>query len=317
VRALGFSLGIALAAAASGPAAAGAQAPPLPSSARAEALRLLRPGDSLRLRYPERLFEARLLGLEADSIRLRAGGRDWAVPVAPLDSLWVQHSGFGQGVAIGGMTGLFVTSVPGLVLCVALGVFEVCRILLEPIFHAAEKLGPRVVQMVGISAIGAGLGAVVGGLFGLGVRRWDVAYPSPRFEDRTLRMEPGSGGGLLLDLSFEPVRIGPADSLLARATWTNTTSDTLELLESECPLRLRLALGGSREELFPSGCTPGLRVARLPPGTTYRQMWVRPRLVRGGYTAEVSAIVLAPGRADPLSAEGSTRVTARAGFRVD
>jgi hypothetical protein len=234
-----------------------------------------------------------------------------------LDSVWVQRTRLSEGVSVGVMTGLVLTSVPGFIMCVGLGISGVCQVLLEPVFHAAEKLGPRVIQTVGIIGIGAGVGAVIGGLFGLATRRWDQAYPSLRFEDRTLRLEPGSGRGLLLDLSFDPVRIGLADSTLARATWTNTTRDTLEMLESACPLRLRIVLGGNREELLPMGCAPGLHVTHLPPGTTYREMWARPRLLRGSYTAELSAIVLSSGRADPLATAGSTRVTARAGFRVD
>ena len=317
MRAFRFPLCLALVTAAAGATPAGGQAPSWPSSARGEALRLLRSGDSLRLRYPERQIEARLVGLGPDSVLLRAGGRSFAAPVAALDSLWVLHTRFGDGVGVGLTTGFLVTSVPGLVACVGLGLSGVCRMLLDPIIHVADKLGMRVVQVVGFSAVGAGVGAVVGGIIGLGARGWDRAYPPPRFEDRTLRVEPGSGGGLLLDLSFDPVRIGPADSLLARATWTNTTPDTLDLLESACPLRLRIALGGSREELFPAACAPGLGVTRLPPGATYRELWVRPRLVRGGYTAEIGSIVLSPRRPDPLSTEGGTRVTARAGFRVD
>lgn len=295
------------------PCGAAAQAH-APRDLRAEALLSLRPGDSLLLRTAEALLSVRLVGRPGDSLSVRAGDDAWVLPVAALDSVWVLHRRTGAGLATGGMVGAVSLLAPALVCAVSAGA---CVLIFVPIYHAAEALGPRAVGVLGAMGAGALVGGALGALIGSGIERWDQLYPSPLFSDRLLLREPGRGAGLTVDLAMAPPLIARGDSTLARVTLRNTTRDTLEILDGSCPVRLRVRLDSRNEEAFPAVCALGLRVTRLPPGHTQRELWVRPALSQGNYRTEVTATVLARRRPDPFSTSGATRVVARAGFRIE
>ena len=295
------------------PCGAAAQAR-APRDLRAEALRALRPGDSLRIRTAEALLSVRLVGRPADSLSVRAGEDAWMLPLSAIDGVWVLHRRAGQGAATGAMVGAVTASVPALACAVSAGA---CVLVFVPMLHVARALGPRLVGVLGAVGIGAVTGAAIGALIGLGVERWDQLYPSPLFSDRLLQPEPGGGAGLTVDLAMVPPFIAQGDSVLARVTLANSTRDTLEILDGGCPVRLRALLDSRNDETFPAVCPLGLRVTRLPPGSNQRQLWVRPSFPPGNYRTEVTATVLARRRPDPFSTAGATRVVARAGFRIE
>jgi hypothetical protein len=304
--------GLALASA-SAPCGAAAQER-APRDLRAEALRSLRPGDSLRVRIAEALLSVRLVSRPADSLGVRAGEDAWVLPLTALDTVWVLHRRTGAGLATGGMVGAVSLTVPGVVCAVSVGA---CLLVFLPIYHTAAALGPRLIRVVGAMGVGVLVGGAIGALIGSGVEAWDQVYPSPLFSDRLLLREPGSGAGLTVDLAMAPPLIARGDSTLAHVTLRNTTRDTLEILDGGCPVRLRVLLDSRNDETFPAACAPSLRVTRLPPGSTERLLWVRPAFAPGNYRTEVSATVLARRRPDPFSAAGATRVVARAGFRIE
>jgi hypothetical protein len=295
------------------PCGAAAQAR-APRDLRAEALRALRPGDSLRVSTAEALLSVRFVLRAADSLSVRAGDDARMLPLSAIDGVWVMHRRTGQGAATGAMVVGVTAAAPALVCAVSAGA---CLLVLLPIFHAADALGPRVVGVLGAVGIGAVAGAVIGALIGSRVERWDQVYPSPLFSDRLLQPEPGGDAGLTVDLTMVPPFIAQGDSVLARVTLANTTRDTLEILEGGCPVRLRALLDSRNDETFPAVCPLGLRVTRLPPGSNQRQLWVRPSFPPGNYRTEVTATVLARRRPDPFSTAGATRVVARAGFRIE
>jgi len=298
---------------AAGPCPAAAQER-APRDLRAEAVRALRVGDSLRLRTPEALLGVRLEGRPGDSLKVRAGADAWVLPLSVLDTVWVLHRRTGAGFATGGMIGALSLPAPAL-LCALSG--GACLLIFLPIYHVAEALGPRPVGVLGVMGVGALVGGVLGALIGSGIERWDQVYPSPLFNDRLLSRESGRGAGLTVDLAMAPPLVARGDSTLARVTLRNTTRDTLEILDGGCPVRLRVLLDSRNDETFPTACALGLRVTLLPPGSVERLLWVRPAFPPGNYRTEVTATVLARRRPDPFSTAGATRVVARAGFRIE
>lgn len=118
----------------------------------------LRPGQMIRVKTVQAgRVEARLLTLDGNTLRVqRENSPD--IPVANIDSLWVQGHATGTGAIVGGLAG-------GLVFGVLIA--GACA-------HGADCSG---VEVPAMTAGGVVVGALVGALLGSGVPRWKLRYP--------------------------------------------------------------------------------------------------------------------------------------------
>jgi hypothetical protein len=125
-------------------------------------LQRLRPGQMVRVRTVQQgRMEGRLFVLQDNTLRLqRRGSPD--VPVANIDSLWVQGHALATGAIVGGAAG-------GLVLGILAS--RACA-------DTSDCSGVEVPASVGVGLAG---GALVGILVGRGVTRWKLRYPKKGF----------------------------------------------------------------------------------------------------------------------------------------
>ena len=111
----------------------------------------LRAGQTVRVRLSDgQRFEAQLVGVDSAPLVLRFGQSPQVVPISSIDSLWLRHSSAGRGAIIGGIV-FGATSFAFLA--------WVCSM------DQCNEWGAVVGVSAGGAAVGALLGAGIGSLF--------------------------------------------------------------------------------------------------------------------------------------------------------
>ncbi len=269
--------------------------------ARRAALEGIRRGARVRLQSADAgRVEGRFEGLIGEVAYVRSDDREFAVELGGVDAVWTYRDAARPFMIAGA------------------AVFSVLTALVADALAGLDESGGGgrggaiAVGAAGGAVFGAGLGAVVGGV----ASGWEQRYPS-RLEPRSWTLPVyGAAGPLRVDLRFDTTAVARGDSVRAHLTWTNASSDTLELLEVACGPLLTVLLPGGREHFASPGCAAGLAVVRLAPGVRTLDAWLHADLPRGTYQVEHRTFVLAPVRRFPLDVAGADRVTARAGVMV-